>query len=72
MFETAKKDTSGIFQYFGQISNAQDPLLNVLSSVISDLTTDTEQTFQDKVKTFQKQLRDLGFKEEDLKKIIEE
>lgn len=72
LFETAKKDTSGIFQYFGQISNAQDPLLNVLSSVISDLTTDTEQTFQDKVKTFQKQLRDLGFKEEDLKKITQD
>jgi hypothetical protein len=72
LFKTAKKDTSGIFQYFGQISNAQDPLLNVLSASISDLTTDTEQLFQEEMKTFQNKLRDLGFKEEDLQKIVQD
>jgi hypothetical protein len=72
MIKTSKKDTGGIFQYFGQISNAQDPLLNALSSVISDITTDTSHIFEKEAKTFQKKLRELGFKEEGLKKITQD
>jgi len=70
-FTSAKKDTNSLYSYFGQITHAQDPLLNMLGSVIGDLYQDTAEEFQDVTKDFQNELRKLGFKEQDLSKLVQ-
>lgn len=70
--KTAKKDTSAVYSYFGQITHAQDPLLNILGSVIGDMTVNAEQSYMKRAKEYQKKLRELGFREEDLSQLVQE
>ena len=70
-FTSAKKDTNSLYSYFGQITHAQDPLLNMLGVVIGDLYQDTAEEFQDATKDFQNELRKLGFEEKDLSKLVQ-
>lgn len=69
--KTAQKDTNAVYSYFGQITHAQDPLLNIMGNVIGDMYTDASQDYMNRVKTYQKGLRDLGFTEQDVTKLTQ-
>ncbi len=68
----AAKDTGMLYTYFGQITHSSDPLLNLLGSVIGDMYTRAGQDYMKRAKDFQKELRDKGFLEKDLKKLMQE
>ena len=70
--KTAQKDTNSVYSYFGQITHAQDPLLNIMGNVIGDMYTNASQDFMNRAKSYQKELRDLGFTEQDLTKLMQE
>ena len=69
--ENATKDTQLLYSWFGQITHAHDPLLNILGSVISDMNLDAEHSYLARVKSWQKKIRELGFLEKDLVKFSE-
>jgi hypothetical protein len=68
---TATRDTQLFYSAFGQITHAHDPLLNILGSVIADMTLDAEQSYLVRAKQFQDTIRKLGFTEADLPKFME-
>ena len=68
--ETAEKDTNMLHAMYGQITHARDPLLNLLGSVIGDIYVGAEQAHINRAKTFQSEMRKLGFKENDVKDFI--
>ena len=68
---TATRDTQMVYAMFGQITHAHDPLLNILGSVISDMTLDAEQGYLKRAKQFQTKIRELGFTEADLPKFMD-
>lgn len=70
--DVAMKDTQMVYAYFGQLSHANDPILNMLSTVISDMNRDAELSYINRVKTFQMKIRDLGFTEKDLTQFFDE
>lgn len=69
--ENAQNDTQMLYSVFGQVTHAQDTLLNLLGSTISDMTLLTNQRFLKRAKTFQNDIRDLGFREADLKQFYD-
>ena len=69
--ENATKDTQLLYSWFGQITHAHDPLLNILGSVISDMNLDAEHKYMSRVKKWQQKIRELGFLEKDLAKFSE-
>lgn len=68
--KAAKKDTSFLFAFYGQITHARDPLLNMLGSVIGDIFTTAEQNHLNRAKTLQDQMRKNGFKAADMKEFV--
>lgn len=68
---TATRDTQMLYAVFGQITHAHDPLLNILGSVISDMTLDAEHSYLKRAKDFQAKIRELGFTEADLPKLMD-
>lgn len=50
------KDTGSMYMYYGQITHASDPLLNMLGVTFSDMVNDTERTYTDSFKRFLKQI----------------
>lgn len=66
----AKKDTNLLFAYYGQITHARDPLLNMLGAVIGDIFTTAEQSHLNRAKTLQDQMSKNGFKAADAKEFI--
>lgn len=68
---TATRDTQMVYAMFGQITHAHDPLLNILGSVIADMTLDAEQGYLKRAKQFQTKIRELGFTEADLPKLMD-
>jgi hypothetical protein len=68
---SAKKDTSSLYSWFGQITHADDPLLRMLGVVISDMTMKATQKYQDRAKDFQAMLYKNGFTEKDLPKFMD-
>ena len=67
----ATRDTQMLYAVFGQITHAHDPLLNILGSVIADMTLDAEQGYLKRAKQFQEKIRELGFTEADLPKFMD-
>lgn len=67
---TATRDTQMLYAMFGQITHAHDPLLNILGSVVADMTLDAEQDYLKRAKQFQTKIRQLGFTEADLPKFM--
>lgn len=67
-----KNDTNALYSYFGQITHASDPLLNLLGSVIGDIYIDAGNDLHDTAKKFQQELKANGLKESDLSKLIQE
>jgi hypothetical protein len=67
---TATRDTQMLYAVFGQITHAHDPLLNILGSVIADMTLDAEHSYLKRAKEFQSKIRELGFTEADLPKLM--
>ena len=67
----ASRDTQLLYSWFGQITHAHDPLLNLLGSVISDMTLDAEQRYLGRIKKWQARMRELGFAEKDLQKFYD-
>lgn len=70
--KTAKKDTNAVYSYFGQITHAQDPLLNMLGNVIGDMYTEAGQSHMKRAKDFQKKIREKGYFEKDLAQLAQE
>jgi hypothetical protein len=66
----ATRDTQMLYAVFGQITHAHDPLLNILGSVVADMTMDAEQSYIKRAKDFQSKIRELGFTEKDLPKFM--
>ena len=64
----ALSDTQTFFAVFGQITHANDPLLNMLGSVIADMHMQAERSFQNRARKFQSRIKELGFTEKDLSK----
>lgn len=60
--QEASKDTNFIYSYIGQISHAQEPLLNMLDFVISDMVARARDDFFVESKDFQTRLEKLGVK----------
>lgn len=69
--KTAEKDTNMLFAYYGQLTYARDPLLNMLGSVIGDIFTNAEQRHLKRAKTFQKFMADNKYKPQDFKDFID-
>jgi hypothetical protein len=67
----ATRDTQMLYAVFGQITHAHDPLLNILGSVIADMTLDAEHSYLKRAKEFQAKIRELGFTESDLPKLMD-
>lgn len=67
----ATRDTQMLYAVFGQITHAHDPLLNMLGSVIADMTLDADQRYLKRAKQFQEKIRELGFTEADLPKFMD-
>ena len=70
--DVAMRDTQMVYAVFGQLSHANDPILGMLSTVISDMNRDAELSYIGRIKSFQKKLRDLGFTEKDLTQFFDE
>lgn len=70
--DVAMRDTQMVYAFFGQLSHANDPILNMLSTVISDMNRDAELSYINRVKSFQTKIRDLGFTEKDLTQFFDE
>ncbi len=68
----AAKDTSMLYTYFGQITHSSDPLLNLLGSVVGDMYTRAGHDYMKRAKDFQRELRNNGFVEKDLKNLMQE
>lgn len=69
--DVAMRDTQMVYAVFGQLSHANDPILNMLSTVISDMNRDAELSYINRVKSFQMKMRELGFLEKDLTKFFD-
>lgn len=69
--DVAMRDTQMLYAVFGQISHAHDPILNMLSIVVSDMNRDAEKSYIDRAKTFQDKIRELGFREDDMPKLFD-
>lgn len=69
--DNATRDTQMLYAVFGQITHAHDPLLNILGSVIADMTMNAEQSHIKRAKEFQSKMRELGFTEKDLPKFMD-
>lgn len=69
--DSAMRDTQMVYAVFGQLSHANDPILNMLSTVISDMNRDAELSYINRVKSLQLKLRELGFQEKDLTKFFD-
>lgn len=69
--DVASRDTQMVYAIFGQLSHANDPILNLLSTVISDMNRDAELSYINRVKSFQMRIRELGFTEKDLTKFFD-
>lgn len=68
--QAAKADTSLFHRHFGQITNSRDPLLGLASDTIERIFNGSNQEFVPRAKRFQEELRALGIKESDLKKLF--
>lgn len=66
----AQKDTNVMFSYYGQITHAQDPILNMLGLVIADMTNRAEKTYVDRAKEFMRFLRESNFDPKELKNFV--
>lgn len=60
--ESASKDTNLLYSYIGQVGHAKEPLLNLLDSVVSDMTARARWDFMGGAKSFENRLRDIGVK----------
>jgi len=70
--KTAQKDTNSMYSYFGQITQANDPMLNMLGVIIGDVYQDTAEEFSERAKEFQRAMRDMGFEEKDISQFLQE
>jgi hypothetical protein len=69
--ETASRDTQTLYSFFGQLTHAHDPLLNLLGSVVSDMATQAAQSYEKRAKKLLQQVSDLGFNAQDLSKFYD-
>lgn len=64
--KTALSDTTAFYATFGQLSHSRDPLLNMAGTIIHDITFESNANYLNSGKKFQRRIKELGFKEQDL------
>ena len=70
--QTVQKDTTALYQYFGLVTHAQDPLLNILGNITGKMYQSATEEAYTRIKDFQNKLRELGFKEADVSRLLQE
>lgn len=70
--QTVEKDTSALFQYFGLVTHARDPLLNMLGNISGRMYQDATEDAYNRIKDFQNKLREFGFKEKDVSSLLQD
>lgn len=68
--ETVQRDTNYMYSYFGQVSHASDPILQMLAVVGSDIYNEARIKYNERQMAFNRKVRELGFKEIELNKIV--
>ena len=68
--ETVQRDTNYMYSYFGQVSHASDPILQMLAVVGSDIYNEARVNYNERQMAFNRKVRDLGFTERDVNKLV--
>ena len=68
--ETVQRDTNYMYSYFGQVSHASDPILQMLAVVGSDIYNEARVNYNKRQMAFNRKVRDLGFTERDVNKLV--
>jgi hypothetical protein len=68
--ETVKRDTNYMYSYFGQVSHASDPILQMLAVVGSDIYNESRINYNQRQLEFNKKIKDLGFSEKGLNELV--
>lgn len=70
--DEAQKDTNYFHSTFGQLIHSRDGLLNLAGSLITDMTNEANWEWMSQQKSFQQNLKELGVKESELAKFVDE
>jgi len=68
--ETVQRDTNYMYSYFGQVSHASDPILQMLAVVGSDIYNEARVNYNERQMAFNRKVRDLGFTEREVNKLV--
>jgi hypothetical protein len=68
--ETVQRDTNYMYSYFGQVSHASDPILQMLAVVGSDIYNEARVNYNERQMAFNRKVRELGFTERDVNKLV--
>ena len=68
--ETVQRDTNYMYSYFGQVSHASDPILQMLAVVGSDIYNEARVNYNERQMAFNRKVRDLGFTERVVNKLV--
>ena len=70
--QAVEKDTSYLYSYFGQISHAADPILNMLAVVASDIYNEARINGNTEINEMLNEIEKSGLKPEDFPKLVDE
>jgi len=70
--KAVERDTSYLYSYFGQISHAADPILNMLSVVASDIYNEARINGNTEINQMLDEIQGSGLKPQDFEKIVGE
>lgn len=68
--ETVQRDTNYMYSYFGQVSHASDPILQMLAVVGSDIYNEARVNYNERQMAFNRKIKELGFVERDVNKLV--
>lgn len=68
--ETVQRDTNYMYSYFGQVSHASDPILQMLAVVGSDIYNEARINYNERQMAFNRKIKELGFVERDVNKLV--
>lgn len=67
---TSEKDTNMLYAYYGQLTHASDPTLNMLGHIIGKMYNSAELNNFERVKNFIAKIEEKGYRLEDINKIL--
>jgi hypothetical protein len=70
--QAVERDTSYLYSYFGQISHAADPILNMLAVVASDIYNEARINGNTEINEMLNEIEKSGLKPEDFPKLVDE